>query len=88
MTYSDNQISSCDLDLLLTTGTAPDPGHHHGDFFKEDFFLQSVEQDSTSIVEHHLKVKKEENYYGKQLNFRFLPFSVRENKKICNMNAR
>ena len=62
MTYSDNQISSCDLDLLLTTGTAPVPGYHHGDFFKEDFFLQSVEKDSTSIVEHHLKGKKEEKY--------------------------
>ena len=62
MTYSDNQISSCDLDLLLTTGTAPVPGHHHGDFFKEDFFLQSVKKDSTSIVEHHLKGKKEEKY--------------------------
>ena len=82
MTYSDNQISSCDLDLLLTTGTAPDPGHHHGDFFKEDFFLHSVEKDSTSIVEHHLKGKKEKNiYYGKQLNFRFRCVKIRKSVK-------
>ena len=61
--YSDNQISSADLDLLLTTGAFPEPWHHHDDFFKEHLFFQCVEEDATSIVEHHLK-KNDKNCLG------------------------